>query len=51
MLAEALSMAQTHTLRLETANCGLSHVIMTGERFGLELLNETHFLPAPGRSR
>jgi broad specificity phosphatase PhoE len=44
MLAGVLAMPATHILRLETANCGLSHVTLRGDRFGLELLNETSFL-------
>jgi broad specificity phosphatase PhoE len=44
MLAEVLAMAPTHTLRLETANCGLSRVVVAGSRVGLVQLNETRFL-------
>jgi broad specificity phosphatase PhoE len=44
MLSEVLAMAPTHTLRIETANCGLSLVLAHGERMGVALLNETAFL-------
>jgi broad specificity phosphatase PhoE len=44
MLSEVLAMAPTHTLRLETANCGLSLVLAQGERLAVAQLNETQFL-------
>jgi broad specificity phosphatase PhoE len=47
MLAEVLGMPLAHSLRLETANCGLSLLVATAERFGLHQLNETAFLPPP----
>jgi alpha-ribazole phosphatase/probable phosphoglycerate mutase len=48
MLSGVLAMPATHILRIETANCGLSHVTHRAGRFGLELLNETSFLAEPG---
>jgi broad specificity phosphatase PhoE len=51
MLAEVLAIAPTHTLRLETANCGLSRLTVQGERVGLVQLNETSFLDGLGRKR
>jgi broad specificity phosphatase PhoE len=44
MLAEVLQVAPTHTLRLETANCGLSCLVADRGRFSLALLNETSHL-------
>ncbi len=44
MLAELLSIAPTHTFRLEVANCGLSEVLVRNHRFVLARLNETAHL-------
>jgi probable phosphoglycerate mutase len=51
MLSEVLAMAPTHTLRIETANCGLTLLTVRGDRVGIELLNETHFLAAANGKR
>lgn len=44
LIAETLAIAETHTLRLTVANCGLSEVIIRGGKPAVSYINDTSHL-------